>query len=211
MRDLAAVAGVLAACFAAPAPVSAQALPAIHVAADAGPAFPLGGFADDGAGRGWGGSVSAAVRVTRRLGVYASWERNSFPVSESAPSRGGRRWTDTGLGIGPRLWLPVGDSARVEPWLQVGVGWHDLDPLIAGPAFANLDLDGVLTLEGGGGLDIRLTDRRLFLRPAVRYRSYRFDVEMPDANARTRVSSLTIAVGLAVVVARPSDPAAPRP
>jgi hypothetical protein len=190
---------------------SAQQAPAVYLAADLGPAFPLGDFADDGAGRGWGGSASAAVRVTRRLGIYGSWERNSFPVSETAPSGGGRRWTDTGLGVGPRLWLPVSDAARMEPWVQVGVGWHDLDPLIAGPAFANLDLEGILTLEGGGGLDIRLTDRRLFLRPAVRYRSYRFEVEMPAGNARTRVSSLTVAIGLSFVVAGTPDRGAPRP
>jgi hypothetical protein len=194
-----------------PASATAQHFPPIYLAADVGPAFPLGSFADDGAKRGWGGSVSAAVRITRRIGVYGSWERTSFPVSESAPSGGGGNWTDTGVGVGPRLWLPVRDSARIQPWVQVGLGWHDLDPLIAGPAFAQLDLDGVLAVEGGGGLDIRLTDRRLFLRPAVRYRSYGFAVEMPDGTARARVSFLTLVVGLAVVAGGPSDREAPRP
>lgn len=168
-------------------PAAAQRSPPIYLAVDAGPSFPLGAFADDGARRGWAGSLSAAVRVTRRLGVYGAWERTSFPVSESAPSGGGQDWTDTGVGVGLRVWLPVSDSARVQPWVQAGPGWHDLDPLIAGPAFQRLDLDGVLALEAGGGLDIRLTGRRLFLRPAVRYRSYRFAVDMPDGTARTRV------------------------
>lgn len=177
---------------------SAQAVPSFSVAADVGPAFPLGDFADDGADRGWSASVSAAARLTRLFGLYAGYERTSFDVE--AADAADDTWTDSGLGAGVRMWFPVRPGARLHPWAQLGAGWHDLDPLIAGPEFSGIDTDGILTLEGGAGLDVAVAGQRVFVRPAVRYRRYSFEAESVAGTAKTTVSSITFALGLMVVL-----------
>jgi hypothetical protein len=174
---------------------SAQGVPSFSVAADVGPAFPLGDFADDGAERGWSASVSAAARLTRLFGLYAGYERTSFDVQQSDDT-----WTDSGLGAGVRMWFPVRPGARLHPWAQLGAGWHDLDPLIAGPEFSDIDTDGILTLDGGAGLDVAVAGQRVFVRPAVRYRRYSFEAESPGQTAKTTVSSITFALGMMVVL-----------
>lgn len=181
----------------------AQGTPSLALAADFGPAIPLGEFKDDGAELGWGLGASATVRLTRLLGVYGSYERTSFDLEETTRARGDGTWTDTGLGVGAQLWLPVRERARFHPWIRLGVGWHDLDPPIAGPEFAAVDTEGIRTFEGGGGLDIELARQFLFLRPVVRYRRYSFDVERPGLTSSTNISSITFGLGL-VVVAGPS-------
>lgn len=178
---------------------SAQGIPAFSVAADVGPAFPLGDFADDGAERGWSASVSAAARLTGLFGLYAGYERTWFDV-EAAADAADDTWTDSGLGAGVRMWFPVRPGARIHPWAQLGAGWHDLDPLIAGPEFSSIDTDGIITLEGGAGLDVAVAGERVFVRPAVRYRRYSFEAESPGQTAKTTVSSITVALGLMVVL-----------
>ena len=174
---------------------AAQRTPSLAVAADVGPAFPLGDFADDGAETGWGVGVSATVRLTRLLGVYGSYERTSFDVE----GRGDDAWTDTGMGVGVRVWFPAAERARLHPWAQLGVGWHDLDrPL--GAEFAELDTDGIRTLEGGAGVDVALVRQVLFLRPAIRYRTYSFEVDLGGETAETSASHLTLALGVMAVV-----------
>ncbi|HSK21276.1 MAG TPA: outer membrane beta-barrel protein [Longimicrobiales bacterium] len=187
---------------------SAQTVPSFSVAADVGPAFPLGDFADDGAERGWSASVSAAARLTRLFGVYAGYERTSFDVEQAADAADDT-WTDSGLGAGVRMWFPVRPGARLQPWAQLGAGWHDLDPLIAGPEFSAIDTDGILTLEGGAGLDVAVAGQRVFVRPAVRYRRYSFEAESPGLTAKTTVSSISFALGVMVVV-NPGDDASGR-
>jgi hypothetical protein len=178
---------------------AAQGTPSLSLAADVGPAFPLGEFADDGARVGWGLGVSATVRLTRLFGLYGSYERTSFDVEEAA-SPGDGTWTDTGLGVGAQIWFPVGDQARIHPWARLGLGWHDLDPPIAGPEFARLDSDRIRTVEGGAGLDIALARQLLFLRPMLRYRRYSFEVESAGGTSSTSISALTLGLGLMVAV-----------
>ena len=181
----------------AAAPAAGQRTPSLALAADIGPAFPLGEFSDDGARRGWGFGASATLRVTRLLGAFIAAERTTFDVEESA-SPGDGTWTDDGLSVGVRAWLPVRDDARVHPWAQLGVGWHDVDPPIAGAEFAGLETDGIRTLESGAGVDVAILREKLFLRPAARYRKYDFELELGDDVRRTSVSSLTVAVGVGV-------------
>lgn len=178
---------------------SAQKTPSLALAADVGPAIPLGEFADDGAELGWGLGVSATVRLGRLLGVYASFERTTFGVEEDAgyPEDD---WTDTGYGVGARLWIPVDPDARFHPWAQLGVGWHDLDKPIAGPEFAEVDTDGIMTVEAGAGVDVAIARQVLFLRPMVRYRRYAFELETAGETTETHVSSLTLGLGIVVVV-----------
>jgi hypothetical protein len=179
---------------------SAQTIPSVALGVDIGPAIPLGEFADDGAKVGWAAGASAALRLTRHLGAYVSAERASFGVDESAGNPGDGTWTDTGVGVGARLWFPVREDARTHPWVQLGLGWHNVDKPIAGPQFANLNTDRIRTIEGGAGLDIALTRRVLFLRPTARYRRYSFSVETPTETLRTRISSLSVGIGLVVVL-----------
>jgi hypothetical protein len=181
-------------------PSSAQRIPSVALGADIGPAIPLGEFADDGAKVGWSVGASAALRLTRHLGLYVSAERASFGVDESAGNPGDGTWTDTGVGVGGRLWFPVREDARTHPWVQLGVGWHNVDKPIAGPQFAGLDTDRIRTIEGGAGLDIALTRQVLFLRPTARYRRYSFSVETPTETLRTRISALSLGIGIVVVI-----------
>jgi hypothetical protein len=193
---------------------AAQVHPSLSLAADAGPAFPLGEFADDGAGIGWGLGLSATVGFTRHLGLYASYERFSFPVDETAPDPGDGTWTDSGIGVGAHLWFPVRDPSRVHPWVRLGVGWHDLDPPIAGSPFTGVNTRGVRTLEGGAGLDIALARQILFLQPVARYRRYRFEADIAGVTSTSTTSYLMLGVGLMAVIGRrvgdpsPADPAA---
>lgn len=174
----------------------AQGTPSFDVAADFGPAIPLGEFSDDGAKLGWAMGATATVRLTRLFGLYATAERTSFDLEETTRSPGDGSWTDRGLGVGAKVWFPVRDQARLHPWAQLGVGWHDIDPPIAGPEFAGVDTDGLLTFEGGAGFDIAVSRQFLFLRPVVRYRRYSFNVDFPERTATTRISSLSLGLGL---------------
>lgn len=185
---------------------AAQETPSIALAVDAGPAFPLGDFSDDGADIGWGVGVSAAARITRLLGLYVALERTSFDVADAA-APGDGTWTDDGVSVGARLWLPVRHPARLQPWAQLGLGWHDVDPPIAGTEFGELDTDGIATLEGGAGVDVAIIRDRIFLRPALRYRKYDFELELPGETRNTSVSSLTLALGVSVVFSLRREPA----
>lgn len=182
------------------APAAAQRTPSLALALDAGPAFPLGEFADDGANLGLGLGASATLRLTRLLGVFVAVERTAFDIDDDAPSPGDGTWTDVGLSAGARVWVPVRPGARVEPWAQLGLGWHNVDPPIAGPEFADMDTDGIRTLEGGAGVDVAIVRDRLFLRPAVRYRRYTFELDTFEGTRRSRVASLTVALGAGVVI-----------
>jgi hypothetical protein len=173
--------------------------PSLALAADFGPALPLGEFSDDGAELGWALGVSGTVRLTRLFGLYASYERTSFGVEDTGSNHTDGTWTDRGLGVGARLWVPVRDRPRIQPWAQLGLGWHDLDPPIAGPEFAVLDTQGMLTIEGGAGIDIALAGQVLFFRPTLRYRRYSFSVESPQVTSTSRVSYLALGVGLVAV------------
>lgn len=175
----------------------AQGGQAMGIAIDAGAALPLGAFARDGATSGLTMGATATLRVTSSIGVYASLERTMIPVSRSAPAPGDGSWTDQGVGAGVRLWLPQREDRRLRPWAQLGLALHDLDQPIAGTEFARIDTKGLVTVEGGAGLDIALEARRIwFLRPIVRYRRYAFEVETPSATARSQSSFLTLGVGL---------------
>lgn len=187
--------------------LSAQGTPSPSLAADVGLAIPVGQFARDGAQVGRSVGVSATMRFTRHLGVYGSYEQAAFGLESTTRARGDGTWTDTGLGLGGRLWLPLRDDSRMHPWLQLGLGWHDLDAPIAGQEYAVLDTKGLRTLEGGAGIDIALDRRRvLFLRPMARYRRYDFEVTSSGGTARSRIAYVTLNIGL--VVAR--GPGVPR-
>jgi hypothetical protein len=192
----------------------AQGIPSLGVSADVGAAIPLGEFARDGAGTGLSLGASASFRLTRVLGAYASWERASLPVKQSAGAPGDGTWTDNGVGGGVRLWLPVKPERRMHPWAQLGLGWHDLDAPIAGAQYSVLDTKGLRTIEAGGGVDIALDAKRIwFLRPIVRYRRYSFTVEAPGETSRSRASYLTIGLGLVMArgpgVSQDSTPGSP--
>ncbi len=178
----------------------AQKAPALILGAGGGVAIPLGDFADDGANTGWMVNASASVRITRVLGAYASYERLTFGLDDSAASGGDDSWVDSGVGVGAQLWVPMREDARVQPWVRLGVGWHDLDPLIAGGAFSSEDTKGIRTLEGGVGLDIAVAGRSLFIRPTARYRRYSFSVTVDGQESSTSVSSLTLSLGAALAL-----------
>lgn len=184
---------------------AAQETPSIALAIDAGPAFPLGDFSDDGADIGWGVGVSATARFTRLLGLFVALERASFDVADAA-APGDGTWTDDGMSLGVRLWVPVRHPARLQPWVQLGLGWHDLDPPIAGTEFGDLDTDGIATIEGGGGVDVAMIRDRVFLRPALRYRKYDFELELSGETRNTSISSLTLALGVSVVFGLRHEP-----
>jgi hypothetical protein len=183
--------------------VAAQQLPSLALGADFGPAIPLGDFADQGAELGWTANLSATVRLTRLLGVSAFYARSSFGLEDLA---GHGPWTDSGFGGAARVWLPVGHGTRMQPWMQLGVGRHDLDPLFGRLGLASLDTEGITTIEGSAGIDVPLTPRLLLLGPTFRYRKYSFEVEpAPKAGATGRtweatISSFSVGAGLAVVV-----------
>lgn len=187
------------------ASAAAQETPSLVLSGNVGPAFPFGDLADDGAGTGWGIGASAAVRILEPLGIFASYERTSFPVEPSPGSGAADHWTDTGVGVGAQIWLPVRAGSRLHPWVRLGVGWHDLDALIAGPEFSGLDMDGIRTLDAGGGIDIALARPALFLRPVVRYRRYSFEVRSGSTTATTRPASLMVGLGLVLVLAERDD------
>ncbi len=197
MRRLLAITLVLIANSAA-----AQQTPSLAVGVDLGPAFPIGAFADQGAETGWTGNVAATVRLTRVLGVSASYARASFGVGTTAQSGGKDRWTDSGLGAGVRFWYPLREQARLQPWLQLGLGWHRLDPLLAGPAFSSIDTDRILTLEGSAGLEYVLAPRLLLLGPTLRYRSYGFKANTPTATLKTAVKWWSLSAGVAITSGR---------
>lgn len=181
----------------------AQTTPSIDLGVDVGPSVPLGEFADDGAGLGLGFSVSATVRPIRLLGVYAAYERTSFPVDEAARPDDDDRWTDNGFSVGVRFWVPVRESSRLHPWGRLGVGWHDLDQPLGGPEFSLVDTEGVRTIGGAAGVDLVLANQAILLRPTVRYRRYSFTVESPTETSTSRVAFLTFGLGAAVVVGFP--------
>lgn len=197
MRRLLAITFVLIANSAA-----AQQTPSLAVGVDVGPAFPIGDFADQGAETGWTGSVAATVRLTQVLGVSASYSRASFGLGKGAQIGGKDSWTDSGLGAGIRFWYPLREQRRLEPWLQLGLGWRRLDPLLAGPAFSSIDTDGILTLEGSTGLDYVLTRRLLLLGPTLRYRSYGFKANTPTTTLRTAVKWWSLSAGVAITPGR---------
>lgn len=184
-------------------PAAAQDLPRATISVDGGVAIPLGEFRSDGARTGWAVGATGTVRVLGPLALYASVERTTFGVGD-APAGDVDRWTDTGLGAGLRLWLPQGEGRRWLPWAQLGVGWHDTDPPLADAAFAALDTDGIMTLEGGAGVDLLLAGGRLMLRPALKFRRYGYEIEVDDTTSRASVSSLTLAVGLVVPLGSPA-------
>jgi hypothetical protein len=180
---------------------AAQRTPSVTLAADFGPSFPFGDFADDGAETGWGLGVSGAVRITRGIGVYASYERATFDIDSSAAGADVEDWTDSGIGVGARFWFPTAANARVQPWTQLGIGWHDVDPPPGRAEFADVDTDGIRTIEGGGGIDIAVAKRTLFLRPAIRYRKYSFEADAGQSVSKRSVAYLTLALGAAIVIA----------
>lgn len=196
-------------------PAFAQGTPSLGLAGDVGAAIPLGEFSRDGARVGLSLGASGSLRLSRVLGAYASWEHTAFPIGSSADAapRAGT-WTDTGWGGGVRLWLPVREERRMHPWAQLGLGWHDLDSPIAGPQYSVLDTKGLRTIEAGAGVDIAIEKKRIwFLRPIVRYRRYSFTVESPGASSSSRISYLTVGLGLVAAIgpgvardsARPPD------
>ncbi len=185
----------------------AQEVPALILSGGGGVAVPLGAFADDGAKVGWSVDASVSVRITRLLGVYGSYERASFGVADGAANPGDGNWVDSGVGVGGQLWVPVRDSSRLQPWLRLGIGWHNLDPLLAGGDLAHVDTDGISTLEGGAGVEIALPARGLFLRPTARYRHYSFKVEANGRESSTSVSELTVDLGLTYVLGLGKEPA----
>jgi hypothetical protein len=189
------------------ATTAAAQTPTFSIAADLGPAIPLGSFANDGARVGWSSGASAALRIRQPIGVYLSLERTSFPIDAARAATTTGRWTDTGVGAGVRVWLPVAAQSIVQPWIQLGAGLHTTDAPIAGPRFADVDTERIRTLESSGGVDIALGGQRLLLRPNVRYRRYAFSVTSPSQTERSTISSLVLALGLAFVTgpALPSD------
>ncbi|HEX9108878.1 MAG TPA: hypothetical protein VF832_16645, partial [Longimicrobiales bacterium] len=108
----------------------------------------------------------------------------------------------SGLGAGVRFWQPLRDHPRLEPWVQLGLGWHRLDPLLAGPAFASIDTHGLLTLEGSAGLQYALAPRLLLLGPMLRYRSYGFKANTPTATLKTSVKWWSLSAGVAITSRR---------
>ncbi len=184
----------------------AQGNQAVGISADVGAAVPLGAFASDGAKAGLALGATATLRLTSVLGVYASLERTAFPVKQSAASPGDGTWTDMGVGAGVRLWVPSREDRRLRPWAQIGLALHNLDAPIAGVEYAVIDTKGLLTIEGGAGLDIALGTKRVwFLRPIVRYRRYSFKVEAPNATATSRSSYLTFGVGVVMAIGRGNE------
>lgn len=181
---------------------AAQQRPSLAVGLDLGPAFPVGNFADQGAETGWTANVAATVRLTRVLGVSASYSRASFGLGKTGQLGGKDSWTDSGLGAGVRFWYPLREQARLQPWLQLGLGWHRLDPLLAGPAFSSIDTDRILTLEGSAGLEYVLTPRLLLLGPTLRYRSYGFKANTPTATLKTAVKWWSLSAGVAITSGR---------
>lgn len=186
------VAGLLLASLAATA--EAQVLPRATVAAEAGLAFPLGQFRDDGAGLGWMAGLTGTWRVRSPVALYVTAERTTFGV-EDAPAGDMDHWTDTGFGAGLRLWLPLGAERRWLPWVQLGAAWHDTDAPLADSAFAVLDTDGIVTLDAAAGVDVALPGRKVMLRPALKYRRYRYELRVDEATSRTSVSWLTLGLG----------------
>ncbi|NJD09224.1 MAG: porin family protein [Gemmatimonadetes bacterium] len=182
--------------------VSGQQARPLALGFDLGPALPIGEFADDGAELGWAANLSATLRITPTLGVSASYSRTTFGLDEAATSSGNDNWTDSGVGVGARLWYPKRDEqSRFRSWLQLGLGWHDLDPLIAGPEFSVIDTEGILTPEGSGGIEFVISPRLLLLGPTLRYRRYTFEVETATGALKSRISWLSVAVGFALTLA----------
>lgn len=189
----------------------AQRVPRLNIAGDIGMAIPLGAFDSDGASAGRSLGTSASLRLTRVFGIYASLERTSFPVSQTARAPGDGTWTDLGVGGGVRLWGPPGIKGRVHPWAQLGIGRHNVDAPIADPQYSVLDTKGILTIEGGAGIDIALGPGRMwYARPIVRYRRYSFSVDAPAASATNRISYFAIGIGLVLAVGPGAQPVSRR-
>ena len=142
----------------------------------------------------------ATLRLNRLFGVYASLERTTFSIEETAEFEREDRWTDTGLGVGGKVWIPVEEDARLHPWATLGVSWHDVDAPIAGPAFAGVDTEGIRSLDVSAGFDLLVAGRTFFLRPTARYRKYSFEVDTPEFSGESSISYLALAVGVLVVL-----------
>lgn len=168
------------------------------VAADIGMAVPAGEFSRAGARTGFAAGLNASVQVLGPAGVYASVDRASFAIASTAATTAARRWTDTGLGAGVRFSTQDGWHERVMPWVQVGLGFRFTDPPLGEAAFADLDTDGFIAVEGGAGFDLAVIPQRLHVRPTARYRRYAFEVETPGQTLRTTVQYVSLAVGLVV-------------
>jgi hypothetical protein len=155
--------------------LEAQTLPiSVEVRADA--AFPTGSFGD-AVDTGLGVGVSAALAVMPNLGVYGSYSRTEFALSNADG-----RAVDSGFAAGLTTTVPGVAFGGAQPWVGAGALFHKLD--VGGTS------QGDIGFEVGGGVAIPLGER-LRLTPGVGYRQY----GAGDAN----VSYVTAGVGMNVV------------
>lgn len=159
-----------------------------------GGAFPMGEFAEEelgvGAESGVAFAAGAAVHVTRRVALFANYQRAVFSCASCGGTGLLDELIDEGAAFGVQGSLPLAAS----PWVRVGGVYHEL---VFSATGADLVSEAALGFQVGAGATVPLLGGLRFV-PGVFYRTYSADLDLGGLPSRSvEVRALLLDVGLA--------------
>lgn len=154
--------------------------------------FPTGDLGDTNTKIGFGFEFTGAYKIMPHLAVYAGWGWNQFKGEESL-SADDITFEETGYTFGLQLLHPIGTSS-FSYFGRAGAIYNHIE-LENNAGDITADTGHGFGWQVGAGIDYEFADN-LSLRPELRYRSLKRDIEIANTTTDLDLNYISFGVGL---------------